>query len=206
MILLNTVHLNVVQYTDDMAPGRHDRDSVTATALRLLDEVGLPDLSMRRLAAALEVQPSALYWHFPSKQELLAAVADRILDGVAPQPDDDVTRLAARIRDALLAYRDGAEVVMSSIALGFGAVRAQALVVDALRARGLDDADGAASVIVQFTLGHALLVQQRMHAASHGATAPTPDTDDPAAELEQTFETGMRMLLSGLPLRPATLR
>lgn len=185
-----------------MASGRHDRESVTATALRLLDEVGLPDLSMRRLAGALDVRPSALYWHFPSKQELLAAVADRILSGVAPHADDGVAGLAARIRDALLAYRDGAEVVMSSIALGFGAVRAQTLMIDALRAHGADDADDAASVIVQFILGHALLVQQRMHAAGHGATAPASDTDDPSAELSQTFDVGMQILLSGLPVSP----
>ena len=55
-------------------------------ALQLLDEYGLPDLTMRNLATALGIQPSALYWHFPNKQALLAAVSAKIL---AP-----VTRLA----------------------------------------------------------------------------------------------------------------
>ncbi len=50
------------------AAGRHSRDDVARTALRILDEHGLPDFTMRRLGAALDVQPSALYWHFPDKQ------------------------------------------------------------------------------------------------------------------------------------------
>ena len=48
-------------------------------ALQILDEYGLPDLTMRRLAGALDVQASALYWHFPNKQTLLAELANRIL-------------------------------------------------------------------------------------------------------------------------------
>ena len=35
---------------------------------------------MRRLARELNVTPGALYWHFADKQELLGAVADRILE------------------------------------------------------------------------------------------------------------------------------
>src|SRR5690606_4271755 len=109
-------------------PARHDRESITTAALLLLDDVGLPDLSMRRLAAELGVQPSALYWHFASKQELLAAVADRILARIeadsSPTDSEAVLRVARSIRDALFAYRDGAEVVISTYALGLGADRA----------------------------------------------------------------------------------
>ena len=45
----------------------------------MLDRYGLADLTMRRLATELGVQPSALYHHFPNKQALLAAVADEVL-------------------------------------------------------------------------------------------------------------------------------
>src|ERR1700712_2518028 len=102
--------------------GRHSRDDVANAALRILDEYGLPDLTMRRLAAALDVQPSALYWHFPNKQTLLAELADRICSrGPSAAPAGDwmlvTTAEATRLRDALLAYRDGAEVVASTLAL-----------------------------------------------------------------------------------------
>lgn len=182
-------------------PVRHDRESITTKALRLLDEVGLPDLSMRRLATELGVQPSALYWHFASKQELLAAVADRILAHIdteaSPIESDEVLRVARRIRDALFAYRDGAEVVMSSYALGHGADRAHAALVDALQRDTSTDADDRASVLLQFILGHALLVQQRLHAESHGAAALTSG-QDPSAALEATFDLGVHTFLTGL--------
>lgn len=168
-----------------MAPGRHDRDSVTDLALDLLDRVGLPDLSMRRLAAELEVQPSALYWHFASKQELLAAVADRILSRIPqPNPGTDMATVAAGIRDALLAYRDGAEVVMSTYALRLGARRAQ----DILQSVIGDSA--SADALFEFILGHATLVQQRMYAQSVGAT--TDAAHDPTADLDEVFRAGVR--------------
>ncbi len=160
---------------------------MTTAALELLDRVGLPDLSMRRLATELEVQPSALYWHFPSKQVLLAAVADRILETV-PDAAADVrlAAVAAAIRDALLAYRDGAEVVMSTYAMRLGARRAQ----DALQA-ALGDAEPAlADAVFEFILGHATLLQQRMHAQSVGAA---PDAGpDPTSGLDEVFDAGIR--------------
>ena len=55
------------------------RADVVDGAMAILDEYGLADLTMRRLASSLGVQPGALYWHFPNKQTLLGALADRIL-------------------------------------------------------------------------------------------------------------------------------
>ena len=46
-----------------------DRDLIVRTALRLLDDVGLEKLSLRRLAKELDAHPTALYWHFANKQE-----------------------------------------------------------------------------------------------------------------------------------------
>ena len=68
----------------------HKRDVVEA-ATTLLDNYGIADLTMRRLARELDVSPGALYWHFANKQELLGAVADRILGSV-----DDVPAELAR--------------------------------------------------------------------------------------------------------------
>ncbi|GAA1287915.1 TetR family transcriptional regulator [Planotetraspora silvatica] len=55
-----------------------ERDKIVATALRLLDEVGLEKLTLRRLAADLGVQAPALYWHFKNKQELLDEMTEVI--------------------------------------------------------------------------------------------------------------------------------
>lgn len=61
---------------------RNSLDDVVAGALRVLEAQGLEGCSMRRVAAELGVQPSALYHHVPDKQTLLALMADEIVAGV----------------------------------------------------------------------------------------------------------------------------
>ena len=79
---------------------------------------------MRRLARELNVTPGALYWHFANKQQLLGAVADRILEPATRdgrRPHVAATRIAAicrALRDALLSHTDGAELVSASFAAG----------------------------------------------------------------------------------------
>jgi TetR/AcrR family transcriptional regulator, tetracycline repressor protein len=51
---------------------------VVDRALALADAHGLEALTIRRLAQDLGVTPMALYWHFRSKEELLAALGDRV--------------------------------------------------------------------------------------------------------------------------------
>lgn len=182
-------------------PARHDRDSVARSALALLDEVGLADLSMRRIAAGLDVQPSALYWHFASKQELLADLADRITASI-PQGSADVLTTARSIRDALFAYRDGAELVLSTYALQLGSSQAQSALSAALRTQGATDAEDRGAAILHFVLGHATLVQQRMHADSHGAL-PRADEVDVTAGLDRVFDLGVTALAGALR-EPAT--
>lgn len=92
------------------------RDKVVDTALAILRKHGLAALSMRQVAASLGVQPSALYWHVESKQELLAQIADRILTKSATTrsslpTEERIKKQAVDIRTALLTVRDGAEVV-----------------------------------------------------------------------------------------------
>lgn len=185
-------------------PARHDRDSVARSALALLDEVGLSDLSMRRIAAGLDVQPSALYWHFANKQELLAELADRITATIPSEPTD-VVATARGIRDALFTYRDGAELVLSTYALQLGSSQAQTALADALRAQGAADAEDRSAAILHFVLGHATLVQQRMHADSHGAL---PDTDDVdvTAGLDRVFELGVTALAGVISAPPTPPR
>ncbi|MGJ0388422.1 TetR family transcriptional regulator [Microbacterium sp. CGR1] len=174
---------------------RHDRDGVARAALALLDEVGLADLSMRRIASRLDVQPSALYWHFTSKQELLAELADRITSAI-PRDDADVLTTARSIRDALFAYRDGAELVLSTYALQLGSAHAQSALEESLRHRGDADPRERAIALLHFILGHATLVQQRMHADSHGAL-PAGEVVDVTAGLDRIFDLGVAALAGG---------
>lgn len=97
------------------------REVLIETGLRLLDEVGLDGLTVRRLATELGVQSPALYWHIKTKQELLDGMADAIIQGAGMGPPRDgeswpewLRRRARGYRRSLLAHRDGARVVASA--------------------------------------------------------------------------------------------
>lgn len=189
---------------------RHRRDDVARVALRILDDHGLADLTMRRLAASLDVQPSALYWHFENKQTLIAELADRIVDA-HPAPGDAVseagsdwrerTRVEAEaLRDALLAYRDGAEVVSSTYALGLGSGRALIRLIDAVSVAGLDEATSrrAGTVLLHFILGHVSHEQQRMQYDSVGVLAGGAANALGQEDQAQAFAFGVGLLVDGL--------
>lgn len=165
-------------------------------ALRILDDHGLPDLTMRRLATALDVQPSALYWHFPNKQTLLAELSDRIVGRMASAtPPVDVHDEARALRDALLAYRDGAEVVSSTLALGLGSTLAHDRLSAAIAADGhdVDTAHRTATTLLHFVLGHVWHEQQRMQYDSLGVR----DDTAPAAPADE-FGFGLALITGGL--------
>jgi len=69
---------------------RLDPEKLAASALALADLEGLEAVTIRRLAQQHEVTPMALYRHFSDKDDLLAAIGDRMLaDIVLPEPNDD---------------------------------------------------------------------------------------------------------------------
>lgn len=180
-----------------MAPRGHSADDVARAALRILDDHGLPDLTMRRLATALEVQPSALYWHFPNKQTLLAELSDRIVGRMASGTPDDLRVEAHALRDSLLAYRDGAEVVSSTLALGLGSTLAHDRLTAAVAAAGFD-ADTArrgATTVLHYVLGFVWHEQQRLQYDSLGARegASGLESDD--------FAFGLDLIADGLRAR-----
>jgi AcrR family transcriptional regulator len=58
------------------------RDRIVTAALALIDSEGLAALSTRRLAAELGVSGPSLYNHFATKEAILDAVADTVVDQV----------------------------------------------------------------------------------------------------------------------------
>jgi AcrR family transcriptional regulator len=58
------------------------REKVLQAAMTLVDEEGLEGLSMRRLAAALNVQAMSLYNHVANKADLLDGIAELVFDQV----------------------------------------------------------------------------------------------------------------------------
>ncbi|MFF1574217.1 TetR/AcrR family transcriptional regulator C-terminal domain-containing protein [Leifsonia sp. NPDC058292] len=205
-----------VRETANSRPARHSRDDVAQAALRILDDFGLPDLTMRRLAASLDVQPSALYWHFPNKQTLLAEISDRIVSHNRAALRDDaewsdrVRAEAAGLRDSLLAFRDGAEVVSSTFALGLGATAPLDRLTSAIESGGFDPetARRAAVALVHFVLGHVSHEQQRMQYDSLGVVADHASVAATGAEVgaapgsgespAEDFQFGVSLFVGGL--------
>lgn len=60
-----------------------DRERILGAALRLIDEHGLAELSMRRLGAELGVQAMSLYRHVANKQDVVEGVRELIFDELA---------------------------------------------------------------------------------------------------------------------------
>jgi AcrR family transcriptional regulator len=182
------------------------RHQVVGHAIDVLDAYGLADLTMRRLGAELGVQPSALYHHFKDKQTLLAAVADEILSrGSRPVPDGDwtvqVTAICGNLRDAMLAYRDGAELVATVSAFGLGARAPYDALAGALSAGGLDErlVRVAARTLLHFVLGHVGDEQTHLQAGSAGAI---PDAPDDGRD-ESDFVVGLAMVVDGIAAHAA---
>ena len=142
---------------------------------------------------------------------LLALVADQIIERAAPVEASDDLQVrtlaeALALRDALLAYRDGAEVVSSTLALGLGADEALARIrvgIDAV-CPDAEVARVAAESILFLILGQVWHQQQRMQADSLGVVAPAVDTKpaDAAAGVgldgRGSLEFGIGLILDGL--------
>lgn len=60
------------------ARGSLSREEILDGARRLIDSDGLQGLSFPRLARQLKAAASSLYWYFPSKDDLLAALVDEV--------------------------------------------------------------------------------------------------------------------------------
>ena len=97
-----------------------NREMVVRASLALLNDVGLEQLTLRRLASELKIQAPTLYWHFKSKEELIDEMATMVLadgaHGLLPGKATSgwrewATTFGSGLRQMLLRYRDGARMV-----------------------------------------------------------------------------------------------
>ncbi|UNZ21500.1 TetR/AcrR family transcriptional regulator [Streptomyces sp. 891-h] len=205
-------------------PARLDKDRTIRTALDLLNESGLDALTMRRVADAVGAQAGALYRYFATKQDLLTAMAERMVEGVEAAAgsvedggwSEGVTRLARALRTALLAHRDGARVFAGTHATGPHTLGFADSLVGVLREAGFSDSEAARALyaVANFTVGHTLEEQAALRPENEGsadagdlheavvagayphlaAALPVLTSTDFTAH----FEFGLRLLLDGL--------
>ncbi|WP_052863812.1 TetR/AcrR family transcriptional regulator C-terminal domain-containing protein [Streptomyces niger] len=175
---------------------RLDRTQVVDTALRLLNEVGLDGLTLRRIAKELNVQAPALYWHFKNKQELLDEMATEMFRrmaaefaGAPPGGSDanwqDMLRVSCRtLRRTLLGYRDGGKVFSGTRMTDDSYAAPMDALLRALTDAGftLGEAAHAWWAAYNFTIG--LVIEEQSVFPEPGAPEQrTPDSRDPAYDL-----------------------
>lgn len=206
------------------------RETIVAAAVRLLQQDGLDALSLRKLAAELDVSAPTLYWHVGSKRELLDLMAaelvrrhqDALLDQPAPgQPWWEWLRVRAEeMFDALVGIRDAPRVIAGnrpSVDSLAQVDRALAVLIDA----GLPPADAqqALFAIGAYVIGSATEWQGEAARTEEGpgldarlaAAIRTGRFPHLAAAMgglvEQppraTFEFGLRLLVDALRCRYA---
>jgi AcrR family transcriptional regulator len=148
-----------------------------------------------------------LYWHFANKQQLLGAIADRILEpvGDAFGPwQQRVAGICGRLRDALLSHTDGAELVSASFAAGQSAVMTQ--IVTRLRDAAVDagvraaHAELAARTVVYYVLGFTADEQSRLQWDAAGADLPD-EQSVLADDAGERFGFGLALLIDGIAAR-----
>jgi TetR/AcrR family tetracycline transcriptional repressor len=129
---------------------RLSRAAVVDRALRLADTNGLDALTIRKLASDLGVTPMALYWHFRSKDELLAGLAERVwgeiditVDPAAPWPDQLRGLLEALLR-VLRAHPAAPQLLLADEKQNENALRAAEVTLEVLRTAGFDPVHASA--------------------------------------------------------------
>ena len=81
-------------------------ERIRSAALRLIDQDGLAAFSTRKLGRILDCEAMAIYWYYASKEALLDAVVDELMESVALVVSRHApTDWIAALRDVAHAYR-----------------------------------------------------------------------------------------------------
>lgn len=195
-----------------------NKERIRDAALELIDADGLATLSMRRLAQALGVQAASLYTHVATKDDVLDAVANRLIEQV------DTTGFSAGWREGLLtwgrsyraalaAHPNAAPLIASGTQrrdefLGMANAVHGGLVGAGWPPRRATEISGAVKYLVigaattPFASGFADDVQVYLDRYPHLTQAHRLRAD--AARIDHdSFELGLQALVRGLELDPA---
>ena len=204
-------------------------EMIVTESLRLLDTEGSDGFSMPKLGRALGADPTAVYRHFASKDDLVLAIADRLIseaqEGLVPQACwlDSVEMVARRFRAICVAHPAAAALTAYRTTGGPAEIRAVDMLIGAVCQAGYDGAEAAVvyRAIADFTLAWAggeasfLAMDADLQQADRSAWSRTyraVDRDayphiwslrDELAEVrdDDIFETVLSFFLNGLRMK-----
>lgn len=139
-------------------------DIIVSAAVEVINDVGPDHFSVRKLGEALEADPTAIYRHFRSKDELLRAIGDRALAGVTDDlPTSSwqarICELCIRLRAANLAQPALASFVRAAPPRHGNELLITETMLTALRGAGFAalDAANAYHALIELTIGSAAI-------------------------------------------------
>jgi TetR/AcrR family transcriptional regulator, tetracycline repressor protein len=156
--------------------GELTRQDVIDAAAGLVADRGYAGLTMRALAQRCGVPTMTLYRYVRTKEDLLGALADRVLGQLElPEPgtlswQEELAAVFRSVHDLLLANPEIAQVAARQPVAGEAAYRGAEVVLDALRRAGIEGepAASAFATLFSFTLG---FVQQQLLSSAPGSRA-----------------------------------
>jgi AcrR family transcriptional regulator len=194
-----------------------NKEQIVDAAIALIEQNGLADLSMRRLAADLGVGTMTLYSHVPNKEALLNGVVQKILEEIET-PAGDVEPWTERVRFILRSFRQAAlrhPTVVQLIAVNPPwtppALRATEVGVAALKEAGFGDeaAAHAYRLLASYVIGYVSLELGGFFAMDESRVdGDFPFDDFPhllgaapyfvSWDAESEFDLGINVILAGL--------
>lgn len=164
-----------------------DRERLVHAALELLDEVGLDELSMRRLAERLGVTAASLYWYVQDKNELLELLADAIsaemyLPDLSRPWRTELETLVRSWRQVALAHRDVARVLVATMPTSPHRLRAIDALLGLLTHAGFSPGDAADAAYVLNVYGVGFMLDEALgpHPAETGLQRQSGPSADAA--------------------------
>ncbi len=196
-------------------------DAVIKAALEILDAEGLENVTLRRIAAKLNVQAPALYWHFKNKQDLTDDMAQAILSNAkldnftAPTDINNwptwLADLMHCLRNALIAHRDGGRVVAgATYGRAYTLEKIMVGVTRVLEKAGFDklNAGLAAGTTIDYVWGFVIEEQAGIEPPQDVQSIGTNSEDDAflSAIMEEyhkltpteIFDWGLQVIITGL--------
>ncbi len=156
-----------------------ERDDIVAAALELVERDGPAALTMRRLAAELDVGTPTIYWHVASRDELIAAVIRLQSSRLAKQPitgttpRDRVFSAARNVWTSSIEHRATTSLAHQTGTSTLLAHDLEIALVRELEAAGIDGVAAAdASRAILMTISGALVLALRDLSASPPDSRP----------------------------------
>ncbi|GAB3133480.1 TetR/AcrR family transcriptional regulator [Amycolatopsis sp. NPDC004378] len=137
-------------------PAPLSRERIVAAAIRLADADGLAAVSLRKVAAKLDVGPMRLYGYIDTKEELLDLMVDAIQSEIRPAGDGwrEVLRsLAEQTRRAAHRHEWLADLLGGRPQIGPNALARGEAVVTALDGVGVDDVMPVIDAVNAYVIG-----------------------------------------------------